>query len=71
MLAETILYRGLAPVPGTGLPAAGSIYALLIWPIIWAFAQDNTYFGYSLPRTKALTGRRWLAVPIVSFFTAL
>jgi membrane protease YdiL (CAAX protease family) len=71
VLVETILYRGPAPVPGTSLPLAGSLYALLIWPIIWAFAEDSTYFGYSLPRLEAFTGRRWLAVLVVSFFTAL
>lgn len=71
VLLETLLYGGSAPVPGSGLPMAGSLYALLIWPIIWAFAEDNTYFGYALPRLEALTGKKWLAVVVVGLFAAL
>lgn len=59
VVLETVLYNGPAPVPGSGLP------------VIWVFAEDNTYFGYSLPRIEALAGRTWLAVIVVSFFTAL
>jgi membrane protease YdiL (CAAX protease family) len=71
VLLEAVLYGGPAPVPGAGLPIGGSLYALIIWPVIWAFAEDNTYFGYSLPRLEALTGRKWLAVVVVGFFAAL
>ena len=71
VVLETVLYGGPAPVPGAGLPVGGSLYALLIWPIIWALAEDNTYFGYSLPRLEALTGRKWLAVVVVGLFAAL
>jgi membrane protease YdiL (CAAX protease family) len=50
---------------------AGLLYSLIIWPTIWAFAEDNTYSGYSLPRVEALTGRKWLAVVVVCFFFGL
>ena len=68
---EAILYGGPAPVPGAGLPVVGSLYALIVWPVIWAFAEDNVYFGYALPRIEALTGRKWLAVVVVGLFAAV
>ena len=70
VVLEIILYKGSAPVPGRSLPLVSTIYALVIWPIIWAFAEDNVYFGYCLPRVEVLTGQKWLAVIIVSVFTA-
>lgn len=71
LLLETLLYGGAAPVPGAGMPMAGMLYALLAWPIVWSLAEDNTYFGYALPRLEALTGRKWLAVVVVGLFAAL
>jgi membrane protease YdiL (CAAX protease family) len=71
VLLETLLNSGSAPVPGAGLPMAGTLYALLIWPIVWSLAEDNTYFGYALPRLEALTGRKWLGVVVVGLFAAL
>ena len=47
------------------------LYSLIVWPIIWAFAEDNVYFSYTLPRLEALTGRTWLAVVVLSFIAAL
>ena len=38
---------------------------------VGTLAEDNAYFDYSLPRLEALTGRKWLAVVVVGFFTAL
>jgi len=71
VLTEAILYGGPAPLPGSELPLAGLLYALVLWPVIWALAEDNTYFGYSLPRLEALTGKKWLAVVVVVAFAAL
>ena len=62
---------GEPPHPGADLPTMAPLYSLIIWVPIWAFAEDNTYLGYSLPRLEALTGRPWLAVVVVSFFAAL
>ena len=53
------------------LPLWGSLYGLIIWPLIWAFAEEMTYQGYALPRIEVLTGRPWLAVLIVGFGWAL
>jgi membrane protease YdiL (CAAX protease family) len=69
-VAGAAIYGGAAPGAGQ-LPLAGVIYSLLIWPIPWAFAEDNIYFGYSLPRLEALTGKKWLAVVVVSLFATV
>ena len=71
--STTLSAFGCGPAPNldSPLPVVGLLYALIIWPVIWAFAEDNTYFGYSLPRLEALTGRAWLAVVIVSAFATL
>ena len=53
------------------LPLPGFLYSLIIWPIIWAFTEDSTYLGYSLPRIELLFGRPWMAVAFVSFFALL
>jgi len=50
---------------------AAFLYSIIVWPVIWAPTEDNTYAGYSLPRVEALTGRKWLAVVVVGFFWAL
>jgi membrane protease YdiL (CAAX protease family) len=70
-IAGFVIYGGPAPTPASGLPVLGSLYALIIWPIIWAFAEDNVYFSYTLPRLEVLTGRTWSAVVVLSFFAAL
>ena len=55
------------PTPMQPLPLWGTLYSLLVWPIIWAFAEELTYFGYAFPRIEVLSGRAWLAMFIVSF----
>ncbi|MFC1961021.1 type II CAAX prenyl endopeptidase Rce1 family protein, partial [Chloroflexota bacterium] len=55
------------PIPMQPLPLWGALFSLLVWPIIWAVAEDLTYFGYALPRVEVLSGRAWLAMFIVSF----
>ena len=68
----TFIMAALDVAPPMGvLPMAGLLYSLIIWPVIWAFTEDNTYLGYSLPRIEALTGRAWIAVVVVAFFAAL
>ena len=70
-IAGIAIYGGPPPTPASSLLVVGLLYALVIWPILWAFVEDNTYFSYSLPRLEALTGRTWLAVVVLSFFAAL
>ena len=68
-----LLVYGATPVPAilVPLPLWGALYALLIWPIIWAIAEEMTYTGYALPRLEVLSGRAWLALIIVNFGWAL
>lgn len=68
ILSSGAVYGGPAPRPVGTMPMMGMLYSLIIWPLIWAFAEDNTYFGYLLPRLEVLTGRTWLAVFVVVFF---
>jgi membrane protease YdiL (CAAX protease family) len=70
-IAGRALFYGGQPPQRTPLPVWGFIFSLIIWQPIWAFTEDNTYFGYSLPRLEALTGRKWLAVVVMSFFLTL
>lgn len=63
------LIYGATPAPAimVPLPLWGALYSLLVWPILWAIAEEMTYQGYSLPRLEVLSGRKWLAVIIVGF----
>jgi membrane protease YdiL (CAAX protease family) len=70
-IASFVIYGGPPPTPTSSLSVVGLLYALIIWPIIWALVEDNVYFSYSLPRIEALTGRTWLAVVVLSLFAAL
>ena len=64
-----MLVYGANPTPAVmvPLPLWGTLYSLIVWPLIWAFAEEMTYQGYVLPRIEALSGRAWLAVIIVGF----
>jgi membrane protease YdiL (CAAX protease family) len=55
------------PMPMSLLPLWGALYAIVVWPIVWAITEDMVYFGYALPRLQALSGKGWIAVLIVSF----
>lgn len=68
MLTGTLIYGATSPpaimVP---LPLWGSLYGLIVWPLIWAFAEEMNYQGYALPRHEIITGRAWVAILIVAF----
>jgi membrane protease YdiL (CAAX protease family) len=68
-----LLIYGASPAPAIMLPLPlwGTLYSLIVWPLIWAFAEEMTYQGYALPRLNLLTGRAWLSVLIVGFGWAL
>ncbi len=68
-----LVVYGATPAPAimAPLPLWGALYSLLVWPIIWALAEEMTYQGYALPRLEALSGRGWLAVILVGFGWAL
>jgi membrane protease YdiL (CAAX protease family) len=67
-----VLLQHPTPEPTEQLPIWATLFSIVIWPIIWAFSEDNTYLGYSLPRVEALTGgRKWRVVVVVWFFLSL
>jgi hypothetical protein len=53
------------------LPVWAFVTAVLLFPVTMAMAELPTYFGYSMPRIEAQTGRRWLAVLLPSLFLAV
>jgi membrane protease YdiL (CAAX protease family) len=70
----TRLFYGRTIPPYLGIvdvPLAGALYSVLIWPIIWAVTEELVYLGYLLPRLKALSGKTWIAVLVVTFFWGL
>jgi uncharacterized protein len=67
MLSGGLIYGApQAPVPMTLLPLWGTLYALIVWPLIWGIVEQLTYQGYALPRLEVLTGKRWVAVGIIT-----
>jgi len=72
IIAGLLVYGATsAPAVMVPLPLWGTLYSLIVWPIIWAFAEEMTYQGYALPRLEVLLGRTWLAVIIVGFGWAI
>jgi hypothetical protein len=63
------LYPGM--VMARKLPVWAIVYSCSIFLLIWSPTEELTYQGYALPRLHALTGRRWVAVLVVSFWFAL
>jgi membrane protease YdiL (CAAX protease family) len=59
------------PTPFGELPLWGALYGVLIWPVLWAIAEDVTYLGYALPRLEVASRRAWLAVAVVTFGWAI
>jgi membrane protease YdiL (CAAX protease family) len=67
-----VILQHPAPEATEQLPLWAAFITIVIWPIVWAFSEDNTYLGYSLPRVEALNGgRKWIAVLAVWFFLSL
>ncbi len=69
MILASIAVYGSAdtPSPFGEVPMWAALYGVLVWPLLWAFTEELTYMGYSLPRLEILTGRSWVAVLIVGF----
>jgi uncharacterized protein len=49
------------------LPLLSSIYAVLVFPLLWGVTEQATYNGYLLPRLEVLSGSTALAVALVAF----
>jgi hypothetical protein len=48
------------------LPLPATLYAVLIFPLLWGVTEQTTYNGYVLPRFQVLTRRTALAVAVVA-----
>jgi hypothetical protein len=76
-LGSKLLYGSMQPNLYPGLLAArvlplwAVIYSLSAFWIIWSPTEEMTYLAYALPRLQALSGRWWIAVPVVAFWGAL
>jgi membrane protease YdiL (CAAX protease family) len=54
---------------GIDLPLGWALYAVIIWPPIWAITEELVYLGYLLPRLEAATGSGWqAAMAVISFW---
>jgi membrane protease YdiL (CAAX protease family) len=53
------------------LPSWATAYSLIVWPPLWALAEETTYLGYVLPRLMRRTGHTWLSVVLVAAAWAL
>ena len=71
-ISSFVIYGGVGlPQFGEPLPLAPALYALLIWPLVWAFTEQMTYNGYLLPRLRLLSGSAVFAVAVVALVWAL
>lgn len=43
---------------------------LVLFPLTHVFAELATYYGYTMPRLAALSGRRWVAISLAAFWHA-
>lgn len=50
-----------------GIPLWGALFSVLIYPLLWAFTEQLTYQGYSLPRLEKVFKHKWVAIAIISF----
>ena len=50
------------------LPLLPTLYAVLVFPLVWGVVEQTTYNGYVLPRLQVLSGHTGLAVAVVAFF---
>lgn len=47
------------------------LFSLLIQPLTAGIVEELVYRGYALPRLAALTGKKWLAIPISALIYGL
>lgn len=48
------------------LPMFAALYAVLVFPMLWAVTEQMTYNGYAAPRLQALSGSTVLTVALVA-----
>lgn len=58
-------------ITAVSLTPAAAAYSVIVWPVVWALAEELVYLGYLLPRLEALWGRTWAAALAVVAFWGL
>ncbi len=66
-----LIYGAPPANPMGDLPLWGTLYSILVWPVLWGFAEQLTYNGYALPRLEVLSRRTWVPIALVVFFWAV
>jgi uncharacterized protein len=65
-LASLVVYgTAAAPMTFDNLPLPAALYALVVFPLLWAFTEQMTYNGYLASRIQVLGGTT-VAVAIVA-----
>jgi membrane protease YdiL (CAAX protease family) len=67
--AASFLVYGAPTIPMTfeTLPLPATLYAVIVFPLLWGFTEQMTYNGYAAPRIQVLGGAP-AAVALVAFF---
>ena len=52
------------------LPMTLAIAGVILFPLTQAFVELPTYFTYIMPRIEAVSGKKWMAIGLASFFLA-
>ena len=65
--SSLLVYGSLdAPQIFEPLPLLPTLYAVLIFPLVWGVTEQTTYNGYALPRLQVLSGSTVFAVAVVA-----
>ena len=69
IIASSLLVYGNLDAPQIfePLPLLPTLYAVLIFPLVWGVTEQTTYNGYLLPRFQVLSGSTGFAVAAVAF----
>jgi hypothetical protein len=67
--AASLLVYGSADMPRVfaPLPLPATLYAVLVFPLVWGIVEQSTYNGYLAPRFRLLSGSTLVAVAAVGF----
>ena len=71
--ASNLLVYGTFDLPQIfePLPLFATLYAVLIFPLVWGITEQTTYNGYVLPRFQVLSGSTGFAVAVVALIWSL
>jgi hypothetical protein len=69
ILISSLVVYGTTEPPAVfrPLPLLPSLYAVLVFPLLWGLTEQMTYNGYLAPRLQVVSGSTAIAVALVSF----